>query len=131
MFDFEFFNVVALHPRLTAPIAVLLVDTLSKIALSSVFYVQVAMKNLKIVVDRFATTTEMLEFWKVQFRSMMSVIINIETRFDQHRKTMTKEMASPYRNKSRTPEKRTKKYEEKLSEAEMYSLKINEKLIVY
>jgi len=37
-FDFEFFNVVANHPRLTAQIAVLLVDTLSKIGVTSVFY---------------------------------------------------------------------------------------------
>jgi len=140
VFDFEFFNVVAMHPRLTAPIAVLLVDTLSKIALSSVFYVQVAMKNLKIVVDRFAAAPEMLEFWKVQLRSMMTTLINLETRFEQHRKIINKEQTSylanlnlKKRNSSKTPERHTKKFQEesKLSELELLQMKTNEKLIVY
>ena len=64
VFDFEFFNIVANHPKLNQPIAVLLVDTLSKIAMSSVYYFQVAINNLKIVIQRFSNSPEMLQHWK-------------------------------------------------------------------
>jgi hypothetical protein len=60
VFDFEFFNVVGLHPKLSSSIAVLLVDTLSKIALTSVFYVQVALNILQQVAARFSKQPEML-----------------------------------------------------------------------
>ena len=38
VFDFEFFTSVATHKKLTIPTALLLMDSLSKIALTSVFY---------------------------------------------------------------------------------------------
>jgi len=38
VFDFEFFNIVALHTKLSIQTALLLIDSLSKIALTSVFY---------------------------------------------------------------------------------------------
>lgn len=79
VFDFEFFQVVAYHKKLTMQTALLLMDSLSKIALSSVFYAKVAILTMRAIIMRFSKQPEMLVHWKDSFRQMLSSLINIET----------------------------------------------------
>jgi hypothetical protein len=130
--------VVALHPKLSTQIAVLLVDTLSKIALSSVFYYQIAVRTLQIVFNRFSQQSEMIYHWKAQFRSMLTSMLNIETRFEQHRRIIDKEQASFFDklalNAQRRRGNQNTDLEEngmKLGETELSLMKTNERLIVY
>jgi len=68
VFDFEFFNIVALHTKLTIPTALLLIDSLSKIALTSVFYQSYAISIINIVMKRFSGFQELADHWKESSR---------------------------------------------------------------
>lgn len=54
VFDFEFFRYIASHQKLTIPTAMLLMDSLSKIALTSVFYQLPAISCVQTLIDRFS-----------------------------------------------------------------------------
>lgn len=53
VFDFEFFTVVSAHRKLNFPTALLVIDSLSKIALTSVFYQKPAIKIISDLMTRF------------------------------------------------------------------------------
>lgn len=55
VFDFEFFRAVSLHKKLNVQTGLLLMDSISKIALSSVFYSQIATQTLRTLIMRFST----------------------------------------------------------------------------
>jgi len=84
VFDFEFFHNVAYHKKLTMPTALLLMDSLTKIALSSVFYQHVAINTLKTLIMRFSKSPGLLDHWKEQFRQILASLFTIETRIRAH-----------------------------------------------
>ena len=71
VFDFEFFQVVAYHKKLNVQSALLLLDALTKIALSSVFYAKVSLSIIRSLIMRFSKQQEMLSHWKESFRQMI------------------------------------------------------------
>jgi hypothetical protein len=68
VFDFEFFNSIATHKKLSIALAMLLLDSLSKIALSSVFYQQPAAQIITSIMIRFQDAPELFEHWKESIR---------------------------------------------------------------
>lgn len=79
VFDFEFFQVVAYHKKLNVQSALLLLDALTKIALSSVFYAKVSLSIIRSIIMRFSKTPEMLTHWKQSFRQMIQSLMNMES----------------------------------------------------
>jgi hypothetical protein len=80
----------------------------------------------------------MIYHWKAQFRSMLTSMLNIETRFEQHRRIIDKEQASFFDklalNAQRRRGNQNTDLEEngmKLGETELSLMKTNERLIVY
>lgn len=84
IFDFEFFQAVAYHRKLNAQTAMLLMEALTKIALSSIFFAKVALQTLKSLIMRFSKQPELLSHWKESFRQMISQLVNTETTLVQH-----------------------------------------------
>lgn len=64
VFDFEFFYSLANHKKLTLPSAMLLLDSLSKIALTSVFYHNPAVNIISTLMVRFQHESELYEHWR-------------------------------------------------------------------
>ena len=60
VFDFEFFQVLAYHKKLNLQTALLLMDALTKIALSNLYYAKVSITTLKTLIMRFSKNLEML-----------------------------------------------------------------------
>jgi len=54
VFDFEFFQVVSYHRKLNIQTALLLMEALTKIALSSVYYAKISLQTLKTLIMRFS-----------------------------------------------------------------------------
>jgi len=79
VFDFEFFQVVSYHKKLNVQSALLLLDSLTKIALSSVFFAKASLHNIRSLIMRFSKQPEMLTHWKQSFRQMIQSLINMET----------------------------------------------------
>jgi len=71
VFDFEFFQVVGQHKKLNLQTSLLLMDALTKIALSSVFYAKVAIVTMRTIIMRFSKQPEILTHWKQSFRQML------------------------------------------------------------
>ena len=86
VFDFEFFLTVAKHKKLTLQTALMMTDTLTKIALSNVFYAQVSINVLKVLIMRFSKSQEQLVHWRQSFRNIVQTMTTIETRRVQHNK---------------------------------------------
>ena len=59
VFDFEFFQVLAYHKKLNVQTSVHLMESLTKISLSSLFYSKVAINTLKTLIMRFSKSFEM------------------------------------------------------------------------
>ena len=84
VFDFEFFQVVTYHRKLNVQTSLLLMEALTKIALSSVYYAKISLQTLKTLIMRFSKQPETLTHWKTSFRQMIASLINIETTLVQH-----------------------------------------------
>ena len=54
VFDFDFFQVVAYHRKLNMQTCLLLMEALTKIALSSVFYAKVSLQTMRSLIMRFS-----------------------------------------------------------------------------
>ena len=59
IFDFEFFRNISFHKKLTITTALLLLDTLSKISLTSVHYYRAATEIIKTIMSRFNGASEL------------------------------------------------------------------------
>jgi hypothetical protein len=59
VFDFEFFNNIASNRKLTLPTGLLLIDSLSKISLTSVFYQRPATTIIQSLMERFGYAREL------------------------------------------------------------------------
>ena len=66
------------------PTALLLMEALTKIALSSIFFSKVALQTLRTLIMRFSKQPELLTHWKESFRQMLSTLVSIETTLVQH-----------------------------------------------
>lgn len=64
LFDFEFFTVVATHRKLKVPQALMLLETLVKIALSNLFYYKSAVNLIVSLINRFSKSLELVDFLK-------------------------------------------------------------------
>lgn len=62
MFDFEFFKYISNHKKLTLETGLQMMETLTKIALASVFYQQPAIKLVEQLMMKFAYAVEDLQF---------------------------------------------------------------------
>lgn len=91
VFDFEFFRVVANHPKLNIQTALLLMDSLSKVALTSVIFQQISIEILRTLLQRFSVNQELYEHWKDAFRQMLSTLANMQARFAIHRHHLRQE----------------------------------------
>ena len=80
VFDFQFFRFIAQHQRLPVQVAVLLQETLVKIALSSSFYQSSAIELSFALMTRFRGIREMRESLHTTFRGIMQSLANMEAR---------------------------------------------------
>ena len=96
VFDFEFFLCIADHRKLNVQIATLLLESLTKIALSSVFYAEVSVIVLRAVIMRFQENQEILQHWKDSFMSLIGQITFIETAITQHNKAQKEPKADMF-----------------------------------
>jgi hypothetical protein len=58
----------------------MMTDTLTKIALSNVFYAQVSITVLVTIMMRFSKAQEQLIHWRQSFRNIVTTLFNIELR---------------------------------------------------
>jgi hypothetical protein len=80
VFDFDFFALVASHRKLKVQTALMMQDTLTKIALTNVFYARAAINVLSTLLLRFSKSPEQLAHWKQSFQNIASTLVNIELR---------------------------------------------------
>ena len=85
VFDFEFFQVIAYHKKLNVQTSLLLMDALTKIALSNLYYAKVSIGTLKALIMRFSKNLEMLQHWKMSFTQIVASLVNTEVTLIQHR----------------------------------------------
>ena len=139
VFDFEFFQCVAYHKKLTVQTCVLLMEALAKIALASVFYAKVSILTLKTVIMRFSKSPEILAHWKDSFRGIITSLINIETSLAQHNLLKKEPKASMFERLAQGTKTRRKaphiagldiQPEMRMTKAELIAVRTNQKLIV-
>ena len=139
VFDFEFFQVVAYHKKLNLSTALLMMDSLTKVALSSVYYSKVAVLTMRAIIMRFSKQPEMHTHWKESFRQMISSLINIETTLTQHnlaakedKSVFFNRLAGQDRGRRRVKSIRGSKVSTdlRLTDSEAIAVKTNERLIV-
>ena len=70
---------MAFHRKLTLQTSLLLMEALTKIALSSIFFARAALQILRTLIMRFSKQPELFSFWKESFRQMLTSLVNIET----------------------------------------------------
>jgi hypothetical protein len=136
VFDFEFFTTVASHKKLTLPTALMMTDTLTKIALTNVFYARVAINVMQTLMSRFSRSHEQLNHWQQSFRNIITTLSNIEIRKYQHNQAADKPEKKFYSSlvkaKKIDPIQKSNSELEptKLTKEELGTLRMNERLIV-
>ena len=121
-----------MHKKLTLQTSLMMTDTLTKIALSNVFYAQVSIDVLKSLIMRFSRSNEQLVHWRQSFRNIVQTLSNIEIRKLQHKKAGNKAEKQFFKKLSMKRGSEDKDHLEpvKLSKEELSALKMNERLIV-
>lgn len=137
VFDFDFFTTVASHKKLTLPTALMMTDTLTKIALTNVFYARVSINVMQTLMQRFSRSHEQLAHWQQSFRNIVTTLSNIEFRKYQHsqaaEKPEKKFFSSLAKGKKAEPIQKSANEQlepAKLTKEELATLKMNERLIV-
>ena len=131
VFDFEFFSTVAHHKKLTLQTALMMTDTLTKIALSNVFFARVSITVLQTILMRFSKTQEQLTHWQQSFRNIVTTLFNIEIRKLQHKRALGKPEKKFYSKLAmKREDKPTDLEPAKLTKEELDTLKLNERQIV-
>lgn len=63
----------------------LLLESLTKIALSSVFYQRIALDIVSILMLRYNNYNELFDHWRDSVHSILQTLVNIQARFAIHR----------------------------------------------
>ena len=134
VFDFEFFKKVAQHKKLTIAAALLLMDSLTKISLTSVFYQVPATSIIQSLMQRFSDYEELYEHWKDSIRQILQTLINIESRFVIHRHHLRNEELNFFNRLALRNKKEKKDVVDpsggRMSDSEYQQVRTNERLIV-
>ena len=84
--DFDFFVVLAKHPKLTAKNGVQLLDVIAKVYFSDVCFANAARLPFMLIVNRFADDEEMHEFVEKVVALALGTLLRLEKRVKEGKK---------------------------------------------
>lgn len=108
-------------------------DSLSKIAMTSAFYQQIAIQILKGLIQRFSAHQEMYDHWKDAFKGILSSIVNIQARFAIHRHHLRQEENNFFNRLALRNKKKPEQIDPsggRMTDQEYQAVRTNERLVV-
>lgn len=85
VFDFEFFDFISSHSQLSLQSGLLLMTALSKIALSSVIFQQIAIRIMIKLMQRYNNRIELVQTWQSNSKNILTTLVAIQSKLLMHR----------------------------------------------